>query len=183
MTAGPPASPARSRSGRPVPGSRGRPTLALALVLAVAACGGPAERAGPVPDSVYVEAMARMVLLDTAVSPSLEPAPEGPVLDSARQRVLRRYGVDTEGLLEFARASGDDPRRMETLWRRVYELSDSLKRQRWEPPTGPPPADGDVAPPDTGADGDRTIDSLRPDSAAPGADTVAGRAEDGRGRP
>lgn len=107
--------------------------LGAALLVSATACGGEDAARSPVPDSAYVEAMARMVLLDTAVSPSLDPPLSGPALDSARQRVLERYGVDTEQLLEFARTEGDDPGRMQAVWQRVRQLSDSLRKDRWRP--------------------------------------------------
>lgn len=160
-------------AARPTPGL-GPAGAAAALVLLAAACGGNEAGAGPVPDSVYVEAMARLVLLDTAVSPTLEPAPQGSALDSARGRVLERYGVDAEKLLAFARARGSEPERMQEIWRRVYELSGKLKEEDWRPlPDSVDPLAGDTLP---GAAADTP-----PDSAAGSSDTVreAGRGEEG----
>lgn len=159
-------------AARPAPGL-GPAGAAAALALLAAACGGTEAGAGPVPDSVYVEAMARLVLLDTAVSPTLEPAPEGSALDSARGRVLERYGVDADELLAFARDRGGEPERMEEIWRRVYELSGKLKEGDWRPlPDSLDPLAGDTLP---GAGADTS-----PDTVAGSSDTV-GEAERGEG--
>ncbi len=147
---------------------------AAALLLLAAACGdgGPEEPAGVVPDSVYVEAMARLVLLDTAVSPTLEPAPAGAALDSARERVLTRWGVDAEDLLEFARNRGEDPERMQAVWQRVYEMSGSLKEDDWRPlPDSLDPLAGDTLP---GAAPARAGDTVGGPDAGARQDTAAG---------
>lgn len=157
MTRSSTAAPAR-RSGA------GGLTAGAALLLLVAACGGPDAGERAVPDSVYVEAMARLVLLDTAVPPTLEPALSGASLDSARGRVLRRWGVDDEELLEFARNRGDDPERMQAIWQRVYELSSTLREQDWSPASegGPGGADSaDALPRDS-------LEGPAPDSAGDG---------------
>lgn len=151
---------------------------AAALALLAAACGGREAGGGPVPDSVYVEAMARLVLLDTAVSPTLEPALEGSARDSARSRVLERYGVDAEELLAFARERGGDPERMQSVWQRVYELSGTLKEEDWRPlPDSLDPLAGDTLPgatpdtsPDAGTPGE--ADTITPRNPVP--DTAAG---------
>ena len=151
--------------GRRSPAPRAGPAGALLLVLLVG-CGGPEAGPRTVSDSVYVEAMARLVLLDTAVSPTLQPALTGAALDSARTRVLRRWGVDDEALLEFARNRGDDPGRMEAIWQRVYELSNTLQGEDWRPGAGPAsPDSGPAAPADS------------PDDSAPRSDTVPGGSE------
>lgn len=149
--------------------------LAAALAL-LTACGGAETAGGPVADSVYVEAMARLVLLDTAVSPSLEPPPEGPALDSARSRVLERYGVDAEDLLSFARERGGDPERMQAVWQRVYELSGTLKEEDWRPlPDTLDPLAGDTLPGaggETAGRADGAADTSAAGQAPP--DTAAG---------
>lgn len=147
---------------------------AAALLLLAAGCGGGEADRAPVGDSVYVEAMARLVLLDTAVSPTLEPALSGAALDSARDRVFERWGVDAEALLAFAREQGDDPDRMEAVWRRVYELSGSLKDEAWRPlPDSLDPLAGDTLPgaPVRPSDGPADTASAGPDTAA-AADTA-----------
>lgn len=160
--------------GARLPGARAVGAVATLLLLA-AACGGREVGGGPVPDSVYVEAMARLVLLDTAVSPTLEPPVSGAALDSARDRVLERWGVDTGELLAFARNRGDDPDRMRAIWQRVYELSGTLKEQAWRPlPDSLDPLAGDTLP---GAAADTASDT-----AEEPADTAreAGLGEGGR---
>lgn len=156
---------------------------AAALALLAAACGGTEAGGGPVPDSVYVEAMARLVLLDTAVSPTLEPAPEDAALDSARGRVLERYGVDAEELLAFARNRGGEPERMQEIWRRVYELSGQLKEEDWRPlPDSLDPLAGDTLPGGAADTDDRADTAADADTAARSSDTVreAARGEGGR---
>lgn len=151
--------------------------LAGAVLLSVAAgCGGAGtEDGGTVPDSVYVEAMARMVLLDTDVSPTLEPPLSGPALDSARSRVLEHHGVDAGELLEFARTRGGDPEQMQAIWQRVDELSRQLKDEEWRPlPDSAAPTSRDALP-DTVAD-------TSPATGGGSAETVgeAGSGEGGR---
>lgn len=144
--------------------------LATLLLLPAAGCGGGEADRGAVPDSVYVEAMARLVLLDTAVSPTLEPALTGAALDSARDRVLERWGVDAEALLAFARERGDEPDRMEAVWRRVYELSGALKDEEWRPlPDSLDLLAGDTLPGGAGepSAGPADTGASRPDTAAP----------------
>lgn len=131
------------------------------LLLSAAACGGEEAARPPVADSAYVEAMARMVLLDTAVSPNLESPLTGAALDSARQRILDTYGVDAEQLLEFARTRGDDPRRMQAIWARVYQLSDSLREEEWRPlPDSAPPPGGEPLPGEAADTASGTADEL-----------------------
>lgn len=156
----------------PASGLRAAGVAAL-LLLPAAGCGGDEADRAAVPDSVYVEAMARLVLLDTAVSPTLEPALSGAALDSARDRVLELWGVDAEALLAFARERGDEPDRMEAVWRRVYELSGALKDEEWRPlPDSLDPLAGDTLPGAAGGPsaGPADTGAIRPDTApSPGA--------------
>lgn len=137
------------------PAGPGRPGLALlAAAILVPGCGGD-DGGGtqPLSDSVYVEVMARLVVLDSALSPSPEAASgDGGRADSLRARVLESRGVDADQLLDYARTRGASPERMEAVWRRVDELSDSLAAAGWTPPgtspDGPPSGEaaGDSAP-------------------------------------
>lgn len=117
------------------PGRRGVVVLALLL----AGCGVDAVdggAAGPVSDSVYVEVMARLVLLDSVMASGDGRLPEGMTRDSARALVLRAHHVTGDELLTFARERGTRPERMEDIWGRIRELSDSLGEGGWRP-TGP----------------------------------------------
>lgn len=116
----------------PGPEATRLPLVAAALV--ALACGG-ADRVPrtAVPDSVYVEVMARLVLVDSAMTSQAE-VPLGPIpRDSARRLVLDRYEVTEDELLEFARTVGEHPRAMAELWRRVQERADSLRASHWTP--------------------------------------------------
>lgn len=130
------------------PGARCWAVAVLALVAAGCGPDGHAASAPPVPDSVYVEVMARLVLLDSLMGSGSRHLPEGTSRDSARASVLRAHGVAGDELLAFARERGTRPERMEAIWRRIYELSDSLGDEGWRPPVpgadrpGPVPAPG-----------------------------------------
>lgn len=94
-------------------------------------------------DSVYVEVMARLVLLEPDMTSEADVRLGGLPRDSARRRVLERYGVDAEQLVEFAEERGRTPAAMAAIWQRIQQLSDSLESDGWRPPgTGgaaPPP--------------------------------------------
>lgn len=103
----------------------------------LAGCGeggttGGEEGAG-VADSVYVEVMARLVLLDSVMTPpSRHPEADVPH-DSLRARILRRWNVSGDQLLEYARLRGSEPEGMQRIWLRIRELSDSLDTAGWTP--------------------------------------------------
>lgn len=107
--------------------------LALAALL-LCGCGGGGDAGAPPPvdDSIYVEVMARLVLLDSTVTPTAS-VPRGASADSLRERVLERWSVDADGLLEYARRRGTRPRQMQAIWKRIRELSDSLEAADWVP--------------------------------------------------
>lgn len=108
----------------------------LALLAAGCGPGGDAASGPPVSDSVYVEVMARLVLLDSLMKSGSRHLPDGTPRDSARRDVLRTFGVRGDELLAYARERGTRPAQMEAIWRRIYELSDSLSDVGWRP--GPP---------------------------------------------
>lgn len=133
-----------SRPGRKT-GPAPRRWVVVVLVLLLVGCGddGGDAAAPPVPDSAYVEVMARLVLLDSLMGSGAPSLPEGTSRDSARLRVLRAYGVQGDELLAFARERGTRPEEMEAIWRRIYELSDSLGDEGWRPPAPGDRDDGD----------------------------------------
>lgn len=148
---------------------RRSPGLALlSAALLASACGGDGGTGTEtLSDSLYVEVMARLVVLDSALSPTPdEAAVDRTLTDSLRARVLDSRGVEPDQLLEYARTRGADPERMEAVWRRVHELSDSLAAVGWTPPGGAPPgagpADSARAPGDTAEAGGPSDDSARP---------------------
>ncbi|HKK08157.1 MAG TPA: hypothetical protein VKA44_04670 [Gemmatimonadota bacterium] len=110
------------------------PVLVAGLALAcAAACGGRAERPGGLADSTYVQVMARLALVDTALAPSDFDLPDSLPRDSARQLVLRRWGVSDTALLAHAEALGGRPDRMQEIWTSIRELADSLAKDGWRP--------------------------------------------------
>ena len=149
----------------------------LALALLTGACRGGEAPATPVPDSVYVEVMARLVLVDSAFGSSDGLPPGAPPADSVRARILERWGVKGEDLLSYARTRGDDPTQMQAIWRRIRDLSDSLDTAGWSAPTSPRdtapagPRPRQEAPPDTGADasGPDSVGAASPDTVAAAA--------------
>lgn len=147
----------------------------LALALLTGACRGGEAPATPVPDSVYVEVMARLVLVDSAFGAS-DGLPTGaPPADSVRARILERWGVRGEDLLSYARTRGDDPEQMQAIWRRIRDLSDSLETAGWRAPTSPRDTAPDERRPGTGAPPDTGADASGPDTVgAPSPDTAAG---------
>lgn len=78
--------------------------------------------------------MSRLVLLDPDMTSEAELPLRGLPRDSARRRVLDRYGVEADQLLAFAEAKGRSPATMAELWQRIQELSDSLRDDGWRPP-------------------------------------------------
>jgi hypothetical protein len=159
---------------------RPSPGLVLTAALIAAACGGDG-RSGTetLSDSVYVDVMARLVVLDSALSPTPEAASVGRTrADSLRARVLESRGVEPDQLLEYARTRGTSPDRMEAVWRRVHELSDSLTDAGWTPPGGPSPGDaaGDSAgaAADSAAGGGGDVDGAD-DASGPGPAPPRGR--------
>lgn len=161
----------------------------LAAALLAGGCGGDGgSGTETLSDSVYVEVMARLVVLDSALSPTPDAASvDRTRADSLRARVLESRGVEPDQLLEYARTRGTSPERMEAVWRRIHELSDSLADAGWTPPGGPPPP-GDAAGDSAGAEADSAGDGAAEDDGAGGA--PPGGAEGGssgpapaRGRP
>ena len=125
----------------------------LGALLLLPACAGEESTASSLPasDSVYVEVMARLVLLDSAMTRPAEVPLRGLDRDSARQRVLDRFGVDARQLLEYAEERGRSPAATAEIWRRIQELADSLDASDWRP------------------DGGEEDGASSPDSSPPGA--------------
>ena len=105
----------------------------VALASAAAACGGPRAPAGGLPDSTYVQVMARLALVDSAMAPSSYHFPDTLPRDSARALVLRRFGVRDSALLSYADALGGEPDHMQEVWTRIRSLADSLADGGWTP--------------------------------------------------
>ena len=107
------------------------------LALLLSACAGE-ERppAASSSDSVYVEVMARLVLLDSTMTRPAEVSLRGLDRDSARRDVLERFDVDARDLLEYAEERGRSPAAMAEIWRRIQELADSLEGAGWRPGVG-----------------------------------------------
>lgn len=114
--------------------------VTLAVALLSAACGretGPATELEP---DRYVEVMARLALVDTAMASSVRAGPLAISPDSARVLILDRWSVTDDQLVSFARTMGRDPTRMRELWERVMTTADSLRDAGWTP--GAEEADG-----------------------------------------
>ena len=115
----------------------GRLLVPVATVLLLSACAGEERSAAPpASDSVYVEVMARLVLLDSAMTRPAEVSLRGLDRDSARRTVLERFDVGARELLEYAEERGRSPAAMAEIWARIQELADSLEASGWRPGDG-----------------------------------------------
>lgn len=122
--------------------------LAAGLLLAATAaaagtgCAGPERSEPPVSEDLYVEVMARLAAIRAASAPG-GPADtiSGARADSLRRSVLAERGISREDLKSFARAVGDEPGRMEALWKRIGARADSLAGAGWPVDTATAPAD------------------------------------------
>ncbi|MFW6192074.1 MAG: hypothetical protein ACOC83_01195 [Gemmatimonadota bacterium] len=105
----------------------------LSVALLSTACGedgGPATELEP---DRYVDVMARLALVDTAMASSVRAGPLAISPDSARSLILDRWSVTDDQLVSFARTMGRDPSRMRELWERVMSTADSLRDAGWTP--------------------------------------------------
>lgn len=107
--------------------------LCAASLAGTTSCGGDAGPPTGLADSTYVQVMARLSLVDSAMAPAGYELPKGLSRDSARALVLRRWGVTDTTLVAFADAQGVRPNRMQDLWTRIRQLADSLARAHWTP--------------------------------------------------
>lgn len=155
--------------------------LALLLVAVLAGgCGGDGETARGhdfLADSVYVEVMARLVLVDSTFGDGAPALPSGTPPESARARVLEEWDVQGTELLEFAREKGGEPEEMQAIWSRIHELSDSLREAGWSPASPAAPV-GDTAP-DAQAPSGSGGDTAEPASDGPGDDGGPSRSDGG----
>ncbi len=106
--------------------------------LASTACEiGRPQGSGVLPESTYVQVMARLSLADSILAASDYTLPVGLARDSARHLVLRRWAVSDSELITFADRLGRDPSRLTDVWTRIRQVADSLSRARWTPtPSG-----------------------------------------------
>lgn len=123
-------------------GRRAGAVLAVALSVALlsTACGEDAAPATKLEPDRYVDVMARLALVDTAMASSVRAGPLAISPDSARALILDRWSVTDDQLVSFARTMGRDPSRMRELWERVMTTADSLRDAEWTP--GAEDADG-----------------------------------------
>lgn len=109
-----------------------RPLRVGLLVLLLGACAGPERSPAPVPDSTYVEVMARLSRVRSGrVDPDADSLAPGKA-DSLRRRILEEHGVSASDLEQFARVVGDEPARMQRLWERIRARVDSLQKEQVE---------------------------------------------------
>lgn len=129
--------------------------LAAALAgwgLLSAACAGREASDPALPDSTYVDVMARLSLIREAGQGRPRPGASGrsgagfttgadSLEREAIRGVLRESGVEEGALVDFARQVGDEPERMSALWERIQAVSDSLRIEGWDPPGPLPPVE------------------------------------------
>ncbi len=140
-----------------------RTALVMVAVLAtMAACRPTGGEAEPLSESDYISVMARLSLIEVAIS---QPE-QGAAADSARARVLSDYGVDPDHLIAFAAAAGNDPERMQALWQAITDTVEQLRAAGW---SGRERADESTARPDTAAPDAAATETGAPDRAAPDA--------------
>ena len=109
------------------------------------------EAPGLIPDSVYVEVIADLMFLEASRLEVDSAQDRDLVLDSLRRGILSEHGVTPDQVLDFARVTGSEAGRMETLWQTITQKYDSMRiaSLQEEPeaegePDGPG-AGGDVA--------------------------------------
>lgn len=102
--------------------------LTLLLVIGCGERGGVGDAA--IPDSTYVEVMARLVRIDSTFRARSELSMSR---DSAREMVFRAYDVRPEELLAFADRVGPEVDRMHAIWDHIRVAADSLDRRGWTP--------------------------------------------------
>lgn len=105
--------------------------LLVTLLTGPTACDDSSPR-GLIPDSVYVQTLARLAVVDTSFAPGRRVMDDTPV-DSARRLVLQERDVEPEELVEFADYWGRRPEKMHRLWERIRDLADSLRESGWRP--------------------------------------------------
>lgn len=143
--------------------------LAAAAALSAAACAGPERSEPPVDEATYVEVMGRLAAIRAASDPGRRADPlSGTRADSLRRAVLAEHGVSRPELEAFARAVGDEPARMEGLWKRIGARADSLTEAGW-------PVDTAAAGTDTVAGADTA--AAPPDTLGSGADSTGARGD------
>lgn len=154
--------------------SRTARRLAAGLLLAVTAasaagCAGPERSEPPVDEELYVEVMGRLAAIRAASDPGRRADPlSGTRADSLRRAVLAEHGVSRPDLKTFARAVGDEPARMEGLWKRIGARADSLTEAGW--PVDTAAAGADTAGADTAAGPADTLQSDADSTGARGGD-------------
>lgn len=74
------------------------------------------------PDSVYVQAVARLQLIPTPTDSAAQAE-----ADSLRALVLADHGVEPEQLLAFAEVVGREPGRSERIWEQIGAAVDSIR--------------------------------------------------------
>lgn len=136
-----------------------RVTAGLLLIAAAAtaapACAGPERSEPTVSDDLYVEVMSRLAAIRAASDPGRVADPLPPArADSLRRGVLARRGVSRADLKAFARLVGDEPDRMQALWKRIGARADSLTGAGWPVDTAATAADTAAGPDSTGSDTD-----------------------------
>lgn len=99
------------------------PALAAALAasLLLSGCGERDGGAAVPEDSVYVQAMARLVFIDDRWGGGTG---DGARADSLRREVLEAFELDEEALERWALRRGTHPARMEAVWERIADLVD-----------------------------------------------------------
>lgn len=124
--------------------------LLAAAAAAGAGCAGPERSEPPVEEELYVEVMARLAAIRAASDPGRREEPlSGGRADSLRRSVLTGHGLSRSDLEAFARVVGDEPVRMQSLWKRIGERADSLTEAGWPVDTAAAAADSAGGAPDS----------------------------------
>jgi hypothetical protein len=141
--------------------------LALGAGLLGLACADETPGVSALPDSLYVDVIARLELIGNQATDPERQA----IADSIRSAVLSEYGVDAAALLTFADEVGEQPARMRAVWEAIGDTRDSLQQAGWgDPRLIGAPAGGEDAPTPTDSVGRSAGPGngpagVRPDSA------------------
>ncbi len=125
--------PAGCVDGRERPAAPVAAVALVALVAGIACAGGDSGAPGVLPESTYVQVMARLSLTDSLLAPAEYTPPAKLERDSARAAILRRWGVSDSALVRTASRLGSDPNRVKEVWTRIRTMADSLARAGWNP--------------------------------------------------
>ena len=98
----------------------------LIALLVVAACSEDVAQPAPGDETLYVDIMTRLYLIDERPPQTGTLAERARAGDSLRAEVLRTNGLEPDDLIALSGDLGSDPARMQVLWETISAQVDSL---------------------------------------------------------